>query len=849
MRFHNFDLWIDEKDKASLVYHLRANIETFDSASGLMHIDPASAQVNEIMERFAQRDIDRQFLTEAGTLLYQAIFQTEEHRLYDLFQRCLGRYLPTANDGIRLRLRIEAPEIAALPWEFLYLPGNNVFLSTWIRTPLVRYLEVARPVPKLEISPPIQLLGVIPHYHDLPNLDIVKEKNLLLRSLEGMQSYVKPTFLEGKVSLDQVEDTLNKNEFHILHFIGHGDFGGDEGVLCLTMETLNQEQLGNLFQNLEHMKLIVLNACKGAQVSQTNLFLGIAPQLVKQGVPAVVAMQYSIYDDVAVHFCRQFYKSLFKGKYRGKVDLALTQARNSLHVKYPEERAFGAPVLFLRSPKGVLFHRSLPRTILGILSKIPHLLAATNEAHRLEDAAYTYIHNKDVIEDSDIDAQTKASRVQDAEERIKQIYKLLKYQSLAAAAVVAFIMFCMFWVNLFDLAHLDTRMESYTMALGDFFMHKQFSDNIVMIPIDEKVEEQLGENFGVSWRGDYARLTTNLSRAGAKVIVFSIYFEGDSRKVDDEFGQSIIQARHRGTSVIVGVGKYDKGEPALPKELKSAVSGWGSVVIGTRGYAKLFPLVIRKETKPNNVNYVPGLALRAFAAYKGTDKVEIVDFDPNQTQIIVRFNSAEAETVKLHFFESENIDKDQASDPNDILDYGDVSAEMVIDKTPLSVIRDESRRYSFVDIIEHPEPETLTQFQNKIVMVGVAIERLRILSGNRWPFEIQADAINTLFSGVAIRSVAPSEQLVLMVILGILGATIRARTRHVSRRLGISLLIAVLLAYFAFTIYLYVQYRLLLNTAYHAIALLLTYWVVGKIERRYFKWELRSLISRGGLGG
>lgn len=831
MQYHNFDIWIDEKDKASLEYHLRANIDTFDSASGLLHIDPASTEVTNALERFAQRDTDRQFLTAAGAFLFKAVFQIEDSRIYDLFQQCLGRFLPTAHEGIRLRLRIEAPEIAALPWEFLYLPGKGVFLGTWISTPLVRYLDVGRPVPKLEMSPPAQMLVVIP---DSPDLDADEEKKSLLSALKGMQSYVEPRFLEGNVSLARVEEALDENEFHILHFIGHGDFDGDQGVLRFTAETVNHEQLGQLFQNLEHMKLIVLNACKGAQVSPSTPFLGIAPQLVKQGIPAVVAMQYSIYDDVAVHFSRRFYQSLFKGKFRGKIDLALTQARNSLRVHYPEERAFGAPVLFLRSPEGVLFHRSLPRTILGILRNIPHLLA-TNESHRLKDTAHTYIYNKSVIKDSKVDAQTKTALNKEADEKIKQIYKLLKYQSLTAAAVVAFVMFCLSWVNLFDLAHLDTKMESCTMALGDYFMHKQFNDNILMIPIDDKTEK-FGREYNepwAPWREDYAVLVDHLSEAGAKVIVFNITFSSSSEsKSDLALHDAILRAEKRGTSVIVGMTKLEEGKPNLVKELKDTAIACGAITIGKRGYMRLSPLLIRKAQADEPVI---GLALRAFAAYHGADKVDVVEFDPNQTQAIVRFDSGEPETMELRFFESHKIDKDRASDANDLLDEGDVLAYMVIDKTPLSIIRDESRRHSYQDVLEHSEPETLTQFQNKIVMVGVGIDRLQILSGDRFGFELHADAINTLFNGVVIRSVSPGEQLVLMVILGILGATIRVRTRHVSRRLGISLLVIVLLVYFAGTIYLYTQYRLLLNTIYHAVAILLTYWVVGKLERSYFQ--------------
>jgi len=832
MRFHNFDLWIDEKDKAGRRYHLRASTEAFDSASGIMNIELESDEVKNIIERFERRDTDQKFMRNAGKLLFEAIFPLAEHRIYDLFQQCLGRFLPTANDGIRIRLRIEAPEIAALPWEFLYLESKSVFLSTWMSTPLVRYLDVGRPVAKLEISPPLQMLVAIPSNPDLPNLDTNQEKSALLQAFEDMQSYVKPTFLEGNVSLDRIEESLNGNKFHIFHFIGHGDFDEDEGVLWLTREKVNQEQLGQLFQNLNRMKLVVLNACKGAQVSPIKPFLGIAPKIVQKGVPAVVAMQYSIYDDVAVHFCRRFYQELIKGRCCGKVDLALTEARNSLQVNYPDQRAFGAPVLFLRSPRGVLFHRSLPRTILGILSKILHLLVTTNEAHRLQDTAYTYIHNKDVIEDSDIDTQTKDSGVKEAQERIKQIYKLLKYQSFAAAAVVAFIMFCMSWVNFLDLSYLDTTTESCTMALGDHFVHKRFSDNIVMIPIDEQVEEQIGDNFGISWRSDYARLTGNLSRAGAKVIVFDMYFDSDSPEHDDEFSQAITQARQRGTSVIIGVNEYDETGPVLSKQLKSAASGWGAVYFGKRGYAKLSPLVILKAQSQEPLI---GLALRAFAAYRDADIVQVVDFDPNQPQVIVRFDSAEPETLKFHLFESDTIHKKRASNPHDILDQGDVLANMVIDRTPLQMIRDESRRHSYMDILEHPKPEKLTQFKNKLVIVGAAIERLGDFHDDRWGFEVHADAINTLFNGVSIVSVAPIEQFVLMLIMGVLGAAIRARTRDVSRRLGISLLLAVLLVFFSGTIYLYAQYRLLLNIVYHVVALFLTYWLVGKLESRYIR--------------
>jgi len=848
MQYHNLDIWVDARDRSSLEYHVRAYTEKADSASGLMHLDLASPEVSNILERFSRRQTDRQFLSAAGTLLFDAVFPIGDHRVYDLFQRCLDESQRTAENGFRLRLRIEAPEMAALPWEFLYVQSQNTFLSTWTRTPLVRYLDVGRPVPHLEMSPPVRMLVVLPDNPRRPGLNAAGEKEILHRALEGMQSYVIPKFLEGAVSLDDVEDALGAHEFHIFHFIGHGDFDGNRGVLELTDGVVDQDQWGQLFQNHEQMKLVVLNACKGAQVSSSQPFLGLAPQLVRKGIPAVVAMQYAIYDDVALHFARRFYQSLFEGECQGKVDLALTQARNSLCTKYPDQRAFGAPVLFLRSPEGVLFHGPVPRTVPARLKKVPRLLA-TREAHGLEASARTHMHNRRAIQDSDLDPQTKASRVHDAEEHVRQIYTLLQYQSLAAAALVAFILFCMSWVNLFDLAHLDTTMESWTMALGDHFAHKQFTDKIVVIPIDEEVEEHfrgtLG-TYGTSWRGSYAQLTTRLSEAGAKVIVFDMSFKEDNPELDGDFSRAIVEAREDGTAVIIGVNRYDGNEPVLANKLKQAASGWGSVQIGRRGYARLSPLVNRKAQAAEPVF---GLALRAFAAYRDADRVEVVDLARGQTRVVLRFDSPEPQTVKLHIFESETIDADRASNPNDILDTGDLIANMAIDRTPLGLMRDKSRRYSYTDILEHPEPAALTDLRDKIVVMGAALPRLGDFDRDRWGFEVHADAINTLLNGVEIRPVAPRVQLALMMVFAVLGATIRARTRHVSRRLGITLMIVVPSVYFTGALYLYVQHRLLLNIVYHVVSLMLTYWLVGKLERRYFQWERHMLASRGDLGG
>ncbi len=100
--------------------------------------------------------------------------------------------------------------------------------------------------------------------------------------------------------------------------------------------------------------------------------------------------------------------------------------------------------------------------------------------------------------------------------------------------------------------------------------------------------------------------------------------------------------------------------------------------------------------------------------------------------------------------------------------------------------------------------------------------------------ELHADALNTVLNGVNIHSLRQVGQLFIMICLGLVGAFIRCWTPRAHGSLRIVLVFAVLITYLAGTVYLYSQYRILMNTVYHVGALLLAYWLVGKIERRWF---------------
>jgi hypothetical protein len=96
----------------------------------------------------------------------------------------------------------------------------------------------------------------------------------------------------------------------------------------------------------------VLNTCEGA-IAHDDRFSGVAQALIRQDIPAVLAMQAKIPDPTAVHFSRSFYERLAKGR---PIDRALRKVRYELFVAGVAKNAdWAMPVLFLGARDGRLF--------------------------------------------------------------------------------------------------------------------------------------------------------------------------------------------------------------------------------------------------------------------------------------------------------------------------------------------------------------------------------------------------------------------------------------------------------------------------------------------------------------
>ena len=266
---------------------------------------------------------------------------------------------------VRLWLDVDAAELHALPWELLQDAGHVLAASA--DTPFVRFLPVKLPWRGEVEGNVIRVLVAISNPADidaaygLTPLDVAQERATLADVVESIAAdapyALEIAYLEPPVTLERLEAALREG-YHILHYVGHGDFNPRRGqaVLFLQDDAGDTEMVPDdaLVQMLARQdvrpQLIFLAACQSAARTTADAFLGLGPKLVQAGVPAVVAMQDYVSIESARKLNATFYRQLVR---HGQVDLAINEARGTLLTAGRSDAA--VPVLLTRLESGQLW--------------------------------------------------------------------------------------------------------------------------------------------------------------------------------------------------------------------------------------------------------------------------------------------------------------------------------------------------------------------------------------------------------------------------------------------------------------------------------------------------------------
>lgn len=122
-------------------------------------------------------------------------------------------------------------------------------------------------------------------------LNTEKEQEIILEALDKLQKEqkIKVNFTED-ATFENVQGYLNEQNYHIVHFTGHGVSINGKGHLVFESEDrkarlIDNKTLADLFSDMG-IKLVVLSSCESAKGSNKETFGDLASMLSKRRIPA-----------------------------------------------------------------------------------------------------------------------------------------------------------------------------------------------------------------------------------------------------------------------------------------------------------------------------------------------------------------------------------------------------------------------------------------------------------------------------------------------------------------------------------------------------------------------------------
>ena len=316
-----------------------------------------SQRLNRVSNGEDQRPTPQELGT-YGNDLFRLVLRDD---LLDLYNR-----LPS--DYIRLRIMCNQPDIQALAWEYLQQPGtptgpNN--MRGVVR--IVPTIGQAMPKPR-KLTRKVRVLFAF--------ADPIDQGPVRWQAIHDTIKQKFASRAGGSFELDVVEaasiqalaQALLRKRYDILHFNGHGAVvvgadGVQRGHLTFVdaatqrSQQVSAEQLAMLITGRK-LQLVILSSCNSSAGDFTRNYAVVAESLVRRGVPAVVANQFALPNDVAATFAIGFYGELVK---TGDVDRAVSAGRLMLAVqnRLPERAVieWGIPTLYRHVGAAGLFSK------------------------------------------------------------------------------------------------------------------------------------------------------------------------------------------------------------------------------------------------------------------------------------------------------------------------------------------------------------------------------------------------------------------------------------------------------------------------------------------------------------
>jgi len=304
-------------------------------------------------------------LRELGRQLFDAVFAFDRKVLFD---RCRDA-AREAETGLRLRIVLprdaNGPDLAWLPWEFLYDARRADFLALSVLTRVVR--DSGRPPRDLVtlVPPPIRALVVTADLNgEMGAADEVSQlRRIAARSRGRLQVTVRPNR-----TADEFKAAVRAGGYHVLHFIGTatpaGPNGtGPAGLVLMPKRPKNPKApkrrkpqpdtddipddpvvtvgdlLGHTGRLPAGVRLVLLDACHSDELAAR----------LAETVQAAVGVRGLITVNACTSFTLELYRAIARGE---PLDTAVTAGRRQVDHRLSGSREWGLQTFYLQTPDG-----------------------------------------------------------------------------------------------------------------------------------------------------------------------------------------------------------------------------------------------------------------------------------------------------------------------------------------------------------------------------------------------------------------------------------------------------------------------------------------------------------------
>ena len=312
--------------------------------------------------QFADRleELSSKELHYVGARLFDSLFQGEILRLYVH----LLEQVRNTGARLRVRLKIEPPIVARLPWECLYDTRSRTFFSVSNDVTLVRYQQPrAMEPPSVPGRLPLRvLLAAESPQPGTPSRE-AREARVARRALAELESDGIVTVVEAGTELgedpltaDSLASMLSRS-YDVVHLICSAEWDGETARLLLGGDRMSLDALARAFEPANPCLLVWSGGPKSGAVSPS-----LADKLLDL-VPALLSQRQSMPEELQVSYTSALYRSLGA---LNPVDAAIADAGNAVLSHFPTESEWVAPSLYLSRKDANILHSPSRGTVTDV---------------------------------------------------------------------------------------------------------------------------------------------------------------------------------------------------------------------------------------------------------------------------------------------------------------------------------------------------------------------------------------------------------------------------------------------------------------------------------------------------